>query len=51
MIDGSRWCSCGMALKRWVISRAPFCTAVVAIDVLATLYVIPAHEIKSECSG
>lgn len=37
MIDGSRWCSCGMALKRWVTSRAPWASAVPAIVVVATL--------------
>ena len=37
MMQGSRWCSCGMALKRWVMSRAPCWTAAVARPVEAIL--------------
>lgn len=37
MIDGSRWCSCGIALNKWVISRAPRSTAAVAVGVGAIL--------------
>src|ERR1700722_14948489 len=40
MMDGSWWCSCGMVLKRWVMSFAPFLTAVVAISVLVVLCAI-----------
>ena len=37
MIAGSRWCSWGMALKRCVISRAPWRTALVARGEVAML--------------
>lgn len=37
MMHGSRWWSWGMALKRWVISRAPLTTAAVLISVDAIL--------------
>lgn len=37
MIPGSRWCSCGIALKRWVTILAPLRTARAAVSALATL--------------
>lgn len=39
MMDGSRWCSCGIALKRCVMRRAPRWTAAVAMSVDAMLAV------------
>lgn len=37
MIEGSRWWSCGIALKRCVMRRAPLTTAEVAMSVDAIL--------------
>lgn len=37
MMHGSRWCSCGIALKRCVISRAPAAHAKEAVAVGAML--------------
>ena len=38
IIDGSRWCSCGIALNKCVMSRAPLITAAVAMSVVAILF-------------
>ena len=44
MIDGSRWWSCGIALNKWVMSRAPLRTALVAMSVVAILYTRSANK-------
>lgn len=47
MIDGSRWWSWGMALKRWVIRLAPRRTASVATSVDAILSVYGSQRVNN----